>query len=259
MSYFITLFLYCIMLEMAPSKEFFLPFLKKEQVAKDTFSFYFDRTGTELDFLPGQYNRVTLPHENADERGTSRFFTIASSPTDKDYLMVTTKVIQSSFKRMLANLEPGHKAQFFGPMGNFVLNDDETKSCVLMAGGIGITPYHSMLRYAADKNLTVNLILFVSFSTIEEMVFYQELMDISQKHPNIKVIYTITHQEESKESWTGETGRISENLIKKYIIDIQQPKYYIVGPPAMVEGTKEMLIRMSIPAEQILNENFTGY
>lgn len=106
---------------MATSQLFHLAFLKKEPLGKHIFTYSFDLTDTEFLFKAGQYVQITLPHENADERGTSRFFTIASSPTEKDVLMIVSRKGKSSFKMALFDLQPGAKVQFFGPMGTFVL------------------------------------------------------------------------------------------------------------------------------------------
>jgi len=106
---------------MIPARAFLLPFLKKEQITQDTFLYYFDLQQTEFTFTSGQYIQMTLPHENVDTRGSSRFFTISSSPTEKDYLMITSRKGKSSFKHVLFSLQKGTKVQFFGPLGTFVL------------------------------------------------------------------------------------------------------------------------------------------
>jgi ferredoxin-NADP reductase len=233
-------------------------FIRKEQVAEKTFSFFFDRGGADFDRLPGQYIRMILPHESPDTRGTSRFFTVASSPT-KDEIMITTKVIESTFKKTLASLVPDQEVNFFGPLGSFVLDEKDVKPKVFLAGGIGITPFHSMLTYASEKSITTPLALFVSFSKTEEMIFYTELTEIAKSHPNIKVIYTITRPEESKESWTGETGRISMELVKKHV-SIKDVTFFVTGPGAMVDGTIAMLKEAGISEEeQIRKEVFPGY
>ena len=103
------------------AKQFTMRFIKKEQLKNDVFSFSFDREERGLTFLPGHYVQMTLPHENSDERGSSRYFTISSSPTEKDYLTITTRVGKSSFKKALFGLQPGTKVQLFGPMGTFLL------------------------------------------------------------------------------------------------------------------------------------------
>lgn len=234
-----------------------LPFRKIEQVAKDTYSFYFLTQSTGFTFLPGQYMRMILPHENADERGTSRYFSISSSPSKTDFITITTRIIRSSFKKALFNLTPGLTVQFFGPNGNFVLDEQDSTPHVFLAGGIGITPFHSMITYIAEKKLTIPVTLFVSFSTQAEIAFYDELSKIASEHTNIKIVYTITQSEGS--NWSGEAGRISEDLIKKYVSDFQKPRYMIAGPPAMVKAMEEMVLAMGIDPTQLKKENFVGY
>ena len=226
------------------SHPFILPFVKKEQVAKDTFAFYFGRSKENWDFLPGQYIQLRLPIENPDTRGTMRYFSISSSPLDKQYLRVITKVIQSSFKMTLASLKKGDEVSFFGPNGDFYFMQNEP-SHIFLAGGIGMTPFISMIQYASSKNLQNKITLFVSFSNPEEMIFFDQLSKISKEHKNINVIYT--------------TGRITAELIKKNIPDITKPLYYITGPPAMVDATVKMVGKMGIPQDRILEEHFSGY
>ena len=235
---------------------FLLPFVKKEQVAKDTFAFYFDRSKEDWDFHPGQYIQMRIPQENPDDRGTMRYFTISSSPTEKKHLRIVTKVIQSTFKMTLASLKEGQEVSFFGPNGDFYLREEEPQH-VFLAGGIGMTPFISMIQYTASKNMKNNLTLFVSFSTPDEMIFFNELSEISKQHKNIRVVYTITHP--GNTSWEGQIGRISSELIKQYINDITKPLYYITGPPPMVDATVEMAGGMGIPEDRILQEHFSGY
>lgn len=238
------------------TNQFFLPFIRKEKVGEDTYSFYFDRSVRPFDYLPGQYVDMILPHTNPDNRGISRDFTISNPPQD-DELMITTRIIRSSFKKALANLNPGVLVQFLGPKGAFILPSH--KELVFLAGGIGITPFYSMITYVALKNLTQKITLFASFSTVEQMVFRDTLEKISAKSKTIHIIYTLTKPEESKQLWTGESGRISSDLIRKYIKDLSAPLYLIVGPSAMVESTDGLLRDMGIAREQIRVEDFTGY
>jgi ferredoxin-NADP reductase len=238
------------------SHPFSLPYIKKEQVAKDTFAFYFDRSKENWEFHPGQYIRMMLPIDNPDDRGTMRYFTISSSPLDTQYLRIITKVIQSSFKMTLFSLKPGEEVSFYGPNGIFYLHEDEA-DIVLLAGGIGMTPFISMLEYASAKNLQNNISLFVAFSKPDEMIFFDTLTQISNTHQNIKIIYTITKPEQT--SWNGENGRISVELIQKYISDSKKPFYYVTGPPPMVEATVKMVEQMGLSEERILQEHFSGY
>lgn len=249
-------------------KDFQLPFVKKEQVAKDAWRFYFDKTSlTDFSFVPGQYVKMFLDIPSPDERGTSRSFSIVSSPLDTNVLSITTKIGSSAFKQTLAMLVPGTQVKFFGPMGRFILNGDENRPHIFLAGGIGITPFHSMLLYAAAKKLSFPIMLFVSFSTIEEMVFYDGLMKIAEDYPTIKVVYTITQPEvipsaatkDGINVWTGETGRISADLIKKYAPEFMNSLFYISGPPVMVDAMLVIVQEMGVPEEQVRKEKFIGY
>jgi len=241
------------------SKEFYLLFVRKEKIARDAYSFYFDRTKADLSFLPGQYVRMTLNIDNPDNRGNSRPFTISSSPLEKNHIMITTKIIESSFKKRLIELASGEKVKLFGPLGGFVLKEEEKDERVFLAGGIGITPFHSMIAYCNAKKLSIPITLLVSFSSVEDLAFYKELTDIAKKNPYIKVVYTVSHPDNSNVQWGGETGRISETLIKKYIQDIFKPQYFIVGPPAMVAAIEEVVNNMGVENKKIFIENFTGY
>jgi ferredoxin-NADP reductase len=242
------------------ASSFTFPFVSKESVAKDTYSFIFDRSSApEYDFIPGQYNRMVLPHDGADDRGTSRFFTISSSPHIKETLMVTTKVIQSTFKKKLESLPQGEAVQFFGPMGSFVLDENEKNPRIYLAGGIGLTPFHSMLTYSAAKNVSIPQTLFVSFSTPEEVVFYDELKGLNQQNKALRAVFTVTHPEESTRHWDGETGRIGEELIKKHVSLTGEELYYLCGPTPMVDAMREMIQKMGVSDEQIRVENFSGY
>lgn len=242
-------------------KEFYLPFIKKEQIAKNTYSFFFDRSDHPFDFLPGQYNRVFLELSQKDERGSHRSFTICSSPQEKDILMITTKIVDqaSPFKQKFNSLIPGEKIRFFGPMGMFTLPEKSKLPLVFLAGGIGITPFHSMLVSASASNMQLPITLFVSFSSISDVIFYNELMTVSQNNPQIKVVYTITHPEFVGTLWNGETGRISVELLKKYIPDVLAVEYYVCGPSVMVSSMLDMLHDLKIPFQQIREEQFTGY
>lgn len=233
-------------------------FIKHIKIAKDTYSLYFKRPDG-FDFIAGQYNRWTLPMTATDGRGSSRFFTISSPPSEKNFLVVTTKIVQSDFKKELLQLHENQEIKLFGPMGQFMLDKNNSAENIFIGGGIGITPFYSILMNAAAINSTKKLTLFASFQTPEEMVFLNELTDITKAHPNINIIYTLTKPETSHISWNGEKGRITEGLLKKHIKDISKSIFYLVGPPLMVDETQKLLEAMKIRNENIRTEQFTGY
>ncbi len=241
------------------AKDFSLPFVRKQLLASNTYAFFFDRSHEQFDFLPGQFVRVTLQIEHPDTRGTSRYFSISSPPTDKTTLRIVTKVLQSTFKKALLALLPRQQVKFFGPSGIFYFREEQALQHVFLAGGIGITPFLSILSYIDDKKIVSPVTLFVSFSTAEEAILYQETLAIAQRNPSVKVIYTITHPQDSKIPWNGEVGRISEELIKKYVPNITESLFYLVGPAAMLSAMEELVGAMNIPSERIFKERFVGY
>jgi ferredoxin-NADP reductase len=242
-----------------PSHEFQLPFLRKVQVAKDTYSFYFQKT-EPLEYLAGQYIRMTLPLTQEDPRGNKRPFSLCSSPLDSE-IMITTKVIPapSIFKQKLSSLVPGELVTFFGPIGGFVLPEPVGQPVVLLAGGIGITPFHSMLTFAGATAYPRALTLLVSFTTVEEAAFYEQLNTIHEKNSSLRAVYTISHPETSTTPWHGETGRIDSELLQKYVANVTEASFMLCGPQGMVEAMEAMVLEMGINPEQIKKENFTGY
>lgn len=243
---------------MQTPRDFTLPFLRKEQVAADAFAFYFDRTKENLDFIAGQYIRIMLPIEHPDERGTSRFFSLTTSPLQKEYIRIVTRIGKSSFKQEFANLIPGTMVRFFGPVGRFTLDEENPQVLVFLAGGIGITPFLSIAAYVIEEKLPFHITLLASFSTTKDLIYYKELIDLT-KGSSIKVIYTVTQPEESKTKWEGETGRVSKEMIEKYVPDTKNAVYYIAGPPAMVDAMVTMVEEMGIMKDAIRKESFTGY
>ena len=237
--------------------KFELEFLKKEKVTSDTYSFYFNRKGIDFDFKPGQYIKIYLLVSNPDERGTSRYFTISSSPTDKDFLTITTRIVRSSFKLTLNKMKPGEKVNIFGPLGYFDFDEKSKKQNVFLSGGMGITPFHCILRYVNFKRLNPNIILIASFSLKDEAIFYDELSNIELANSTIKTVYTLT--KEDKYYPELEKGRIDSNVIKKYVQNYEESKFFIVGPEAFEISMIETIRKMGVSEDQIFSENFPGY
>lgn len=231
--------------------------IKKEKVAEGTMAFYFEKPNG-FTFFAGQYINVRInnPVEN-DEEGNRRFFSIAAFPGDP-YLRIATRMRDTAFKRTLKNAQLGFEVEIFGPSGKLILPDQESLN-IFLTGGIGITPFYSMAKYAAYKKLPHKIYLFYSNKRPEDAVFVMELKNFEKINPNFHFIATMTEMEKSQKSWKGEVGYINIEMIKKYAPGYAKANFYIAGPPGMVETMQKMLKDNKISDEQIKMENFTGY
>lgn len=229
--------------------------LKKTEVASYTLQVVF-KLDEQVEFKPGQYCFVTLvcpPYP--DDRGNKRHFSIVSSPNEKGIITITTRLRDSGFKKSLQELPIGATVELGPIAGVFTLPEDKTRPLVFMAGGIGITPFMSMLRYVSEENLPYKITLVYSNRDKASTAFLDELYKLSQTLPNFKLILTMTEDT----NWPGEKRRIDAQFIKDYITDLNVPLYYVVGPPLMVDATKKALLDADVDISNIKIENFTGY
>ncbi len=232
--------------------------IKKESVAEGTMMFTF---GKPLDFVfkAGQSIDLTLidPPET-DAEGNTRAFSLVSAP-DEDYLAVTTRMRDTAFKRVLKNASLNTEFEFAGPFGSFTLHNNASKPAIFLVGGIGITPFYSILKFAAMSHLPHKIYLFYSNRRPEDTVFLNELEALKKNNPNYTLIATMTEMERSNKHWTGEKGFITKELIKKYVSDTVSAIYYSAGPPEMVSTMRKILTDLGIDDDNIRTEEFSGY
>ncbi len=225
-----------------------LTLLEKIQRTSDCYSFLFKPQAT-LTWKAGQFMQFSLPHENPDDRGINRFFTICSAPHEK-VVMITTRYAgenSSTFKKGLLTIEKGVQITALVPQGEFTI-EDVSKSYVLLAGGIGITPFRSILldlEHKQDLNKTSVVLLYSNRSG--EIVFKDEFDLLANNNPSFKVRYII-HPE-----------MCDLNLIKVAVPHYDQKTFYISGPPAMVKAMEEGLRSDGLLEEQLKLDYFPGY
>lgn len=232
--------------------------LRREQVAEGTMSFYFDKP-TGFQFKPGQYLDCSLmdPPET-DAEGNIRTFSIASAPAEKD-LMVATRMRDTAFKRVLKRMPLGSQLKIDGPLGSFTLHSNASRPAVFLAGGIGITPFRSMIVNATREGLAHRVVLFYSNRRPEDSAFLQELQQIGSENNNCQTICVMTKMEKSNHRWDGQTGYIDKAMLARFLPDVAAPIYYIAGPPAMVTAMKETLTGAGVNEDDIRSEDFAGY
>ncbi len=222
----------------------------RERMAGDVGIFRFERP-TAYDYAAGQYCLLSVPPMGfQDDRGLRRAFSIASSPLEKD-LLIVTKLSNSAMKQTMAEMPLGTVVTLTSAMGALVLPKETGTPLAFLAGGIGITPFRSMCRYAADARSGHTVTLFYSSKTPEETPFLEELMHIPEENKNVVVAVTMTRAPEDPKAWSGPRGRLSAEMIKEHLSAWERAFYYVAGPPAMSDAMKQTLDAMNIPAERI--------
>lgn len=241
--------------------EFQIKLLKRIDEIKDVETFFFERP-KDFIYKAGQFGHFILPKlSHPDSRGLSHDFTFSSSPTE-ERLAFTTKIRpDSGYKQTFCELIPGTIVTVRGPGGVFVLNDESTTtSQVMIAGGIGVTPYRSIIKYIVDKNLILPITLIYSVSTPQDVTFKAFFDDVAARYENIKVTYTVSRPQESQSQWSGLTGRIDAPMIKKLVEDLSNSVFWICGPPPFTDAMQQILTTtLQIPSDRIKTEQFTGY
>ena len=232
--------------------------LSRHEVAEGTMAFRFERPANGA-FKAGQYLDMTLlaPPET-DSEGNVRSFSIASGPNEET-LMVATRMRDTAFKRVLKTMRLGTAVKIDGPSGDLTLPDSFTRAAVFLAGGIGITPFRSMICLAAAERLPHQIFLFYSNRRPEDAPFLAELESLERDNPKYKLIASMTDMAKSRRSWSGETGFINQEMLGRYLRGAASPIYYVAGPPAMVKGLHEMLTKAGMNDDDIRTEEFEGY
>jgi ferredoxin-NADP reductase len=230
----------------------------RETVAEGTMAFHFDRP-EGFAFKAGQYMIVTLKNPpETDDEGNTRTFTIAGAPSDAD-LMITTRMRDTAFKRVLRSIVLPVEVKIAGPYGKFILHNDSGRPAVFLAGGIGITPFFSISVQAAGDRLPHQLYLFYSNRRPEDAAFLSALLDLAGQNPSFHFVPTMTGAEQSKLDWKGERGFINREMLERHVPSLQGPIYYIAGPPAMVTSMRQMLTEAGANQDDIRTEEFSGY
>lgn len=213
----------------------------------------------DFQFRAGQSVDLTLlnPPET-DAEGNTRAFSLASAPFDPD-LMIATRMRDTAFKRVLRNAAPGLEITIEGPSGSFVLHRKAEKPAVFLAGGIGITPFLSIIRQATQDKASHQLYLFYSNRRPEDAAFLDSLMEAAKQNPNFHLIATMTEMDKSHREWKGETGFINKDMLAKHLPSLQGPIYYLAGPPAMVAAMRRTLMEAGVDEDDIRTEEFSGY
>ena len=252
--------------ERKASNKLSLKLLSKEKLQEtDIMTFRFSRGG--IDHNAGQYAFFKLDGVDGDTKGPIRHFSITSSPTEQDFIQISTRIRDTQYKQKLASLEEGTEILAWGPSGEFVLHEDHSKPAVFLSGGIGVTPFRSMIKYATDKQLPIKIIMFDSNRNEQNILYKDEFDRCANQNKNVKIVYTITEEEEGQKSddttnGSGEHGRIDRSMLERHLTkdEVANAVFYICGPPGMLKAMQELLQQeLQIPKDRLKVEAFTGY
>jgi ferredoxin-NADP reductase len=217
---------------------------KAESPGVESFIFHPEKP---LVWKAGQFLHYVLNHCSTDDRGSDRWFTIASAPCEK-HVMITTRFASkrsSTFKQTLKGLKTGDTIEISDLDGDFLVSDAR-KEYVFIAGGIGITPFRAILKQAAHEGKQLRVTLLYA-NRKSEAAYQNEFDALAKQNPNLTIHYLFSPQ------------RIDQKTIKKYVPDLKKPLFYVSGPEPMVEAIGKMLQAIGIPKKRINQDWFPGY
>lgn len=205
-----------------------------------------------LDFKAGQFLLVKLL---ADPQ-LKRYLSISSSPTEKGYLEFTKKLTESDFSKTLDSLSAGDEVAIQYPFGKFVL-DESLPKIAFLSGGIGITPIRSICKYVVDKNLKTDIVLVYANRSVKDVVFKDDFDAMMKGYSGLRVAHVLC---ETEPGFQCTVGRINAGVISQEIPDYGERKFYLCGPPQMVEAMLKILTQeLKVASEMVVTENFQGY
>lgn len=223
-----------------------------EEIAHNIRTFWF-RPDSPVRYEAGQFIELTIPHDNPDKRGIKRWFTLSSSPSEELVAITTKYAIEksSTFKETLFTLDPGVSIMMSEPMGDFVLPKDKSVPLVFIAGGVGITPIRSMIKWLSDKQEQRTVHLLYASNTVDELAF-RDLFD-SYGAPTDLIV------NQAPKNWQGSTGRLDGTKILELAPDVDRKLYYISGPEPMVESLAKDLAAHGVDKRKIVGDYFPNY
>jgi len=242
----------------SPKTKLFPVLKQKIKIAADTADFIFN-PGQKFAYEPGQYLEWTLQHDKTDSRGSRRYFTLASSPTEPD-LRIGVKFYDdgSSYKKALLDADEDTFIVASQLAGDFVMPKDPTRQLVFIAGGIGITPFRSMVKYLLDTNDRRKVTLLYSART-EEALAYKEVFEEARNKLGMRAVYTISDATVRGTNPNTINGTINADLIKQSVPNYLDVTFYISGTHAMVVDMEDILTGLGVSKKNIKMDFFPGY
>lgn len=220
----------------------------RAEVAAGTMAFRFSKPAGFV-FKPGQSVTLSLTDPPPEANSTQRIFSLASAPFQDELAVATRMRDGSAYKRALKALPLGAAIRLKGPRGLMTLHEDRSRAAVFIAGGIGITPFMSMLRQAAHDGLARPIYLLYSNRSAADAPFLAELQSLAQQNDGFRLLARMTDAE----------GFIDEGTVQRFVAGAAAPLFYLAGPPAMVTAMKTILRGAGVGEHDVRSEQFYGY
>lgn len=209
-------------------------------------------TGEVFTYKPGQFAMIHLYNEDRSDFG-KKPYSFSSSPHHTTSLEFGIKV-HGDFTQKMATLKEGDTVGIEGPYGVFIYHPEKYKKSVLFAGGIGVTPFISMIRFATAKNPENHITLFYNNRTEKDIAYKAALDELGEQNKNLTIVYSVDKQTTSE--WDHETGFIDEVKIRKHVADFTVPYFLMCGPMPFMRTVEEILLKNNVAHENIKREVF---
>jgi ferredoxin-NADP reductase len=170
-------------------------------------------------------------------------------------LGLATRIRDTAFKRSLVEMPEGAAVDVEQPKGSFTLPEDTSKRYAFIAGGIGITPFRSMLRYIADKGLDYDVTLVYSNRDLESTAFLDELAELEKAIPGMRLVCTMTQDD----TWEGDKRMLDADVLRDILGDLESFQFMIAGPPPMAKSVEGSLLEAGLSEDQVQSDSFSGY
>jgi ferredoxin-NADP reductase len=238
--------------------EYRMTLVDRQQIACDTMAFWFEPDDGYFEFRAGQHIDLVFAHPHqGNENDNFRTFSLASCPQEKKSIMIAMRMRKTIFKSGLQSAALGTKFVVSRPRGSFTLHKDATRPAVFLAGGIGIAPIRSILHHAVLERLQHKLYLFYSNRDAHDAAFMQDLESLSAQNQNFIFIPTVTGHKSL--AWRYEKGHINQEMLKRYLLALKGPVYYLAGPSGMVTAMNSLLNSTGVSEDDIKTEEFGDY
>lgn len=221
----------------------------RRTVAQDTGAFTFRLDG-DMPFTAGQTVDITIPSPlYSDEKGNARTFSVTSSPADLPAITIATRLTGSAFKRTLLKMPAGTPVEVDGPYGSFTLHNKTSRPALFLAGGIGITPFRSIIKNATERRLAHRLVLLYSNRSHGTAAFLDDLDGWARANGNVRIVPV----------YTDTSGFITADLITREMPDLSSAIAYAAGPDPFVRAMRQALLDAGVDPDDIRTEEFPGY